>query len=155
VLDLNCGALVPMQYHPSAGWLKANGYPADLAKCVHIPRAADLPTRRNITEQPWVILHELAHAYHEQVLGFEEPRIKEAYEKYKKSGRGEKVLRSNGTRGRHYALTDAKEFFAEMTEAYFGTNDFFPFNRAELKEAEPETFALLAAIWDSPAKRKP
>jgi len=33
---------------------------------------------------------------------------------------------------------DQKEFFAEMTEACFGMNDFFPFNRAELMTAEPE-----------------
>ena len=75
VLDLTHGKLRAMQYHPSADWLKANGYSTDLVKCVHIPEAADLPTPRNITEQPWVILHELAHAYHDQVLGFEEPRI--------------------------------------------------------------------------------
>ncbi len=150
VLDLSHGKLGSMQYHPSAGWLKANGYSTDLEKCVHIPRAADLPTKRNINEQPWVILHELAHAYHDQVLGFDEPRIKEAYEKYKKSGRGDKTLLFNGKRVKHYALTNHKEFFAEMTEAYFGVNDFFPFNRAELKEAEPEIHALLTIIWESP-----
>ena len=155
VLDLSHGKLTSMQYHPSAGWLKANGYSTDLEKCVHIPRAADLPTKRNINEQPWVILHELAHAYHDQVLGFDEPRIVEAYEKYKKSGHGEKTLLYNGKRVRHYALTDHKEFFAEMTEAYFGVNDFFPFNRAELKEAEPDILALLADIWEAPAKTKP
>ena len=154
VLDLTHGTLGAMQYHPSAGWLKANGYSPDLAKCVHLPRAADLPTRRNINEQPWVILHELAHAYHDQVLGFEEPRIKEAYEKYRKSGRGEKTLLFNGKRVRHYALTNHKEFFAEMTEAYFGVNDFFPFNRAELKEAEPEILSLLSIIWESPPKKE-
>jgi hypothetical protein len=154
VLDLTHGKLSSMQYHPSAGWLKANGYSPELAKCVHIPRAADLPTRRNVNEQPWVILHELAHAYHDQVLGFEEPRIREAYEKFKKSGRGDKTLLFDGRRVRHYALTDHKEFFAEMTEAYFGVNDFFPFNRGELKEAEPEIFALLREIWDA-RKKKP
>jgi hypothetical protein len=155
VLDLTHGKLVPMQYHPSAGWLKANGYSTDLARCVHIPRAADLPTRRNINEQPWVILHELAHAYHDQVLGFDEPRIKAAYEKYKKSGRGERTLLYNGRRVRHYALANPMEFFAEMTEAYFGVNDFFPFNRAELKESEPEILALLEDIWESPGQGKP
>src|SRR5437868_8902222 len=92
VLDLTHGNLGPMQYHPDHGWLKANGYSADLEKCVHLPRAADVATARNTREQPWVILHELAHAYHDQVLDFEEPRIKEAYEKYKKSGHGEKTL---------------------------------------------------------------
>jgi hypothetical protein len=154
VLDLNCGTLRAMQYHPSAGWLKAHGYPTTLARCVHIPRAADLPTRRNINEQPWVILHELAHAYHDQVLGFEEPRIKEAYEKYRKSGHGEKVLLYNGRRVRHYALTNHKELFAEMTEAYFGVNDFFPFNRAELKEAEPEIHELLSILWEAPPRKE-
>jgi hypothetical protein len=154
VLDLTHGKLGPMQYHPDAGWLKANGYSTDLAKCVHIPRAADLPTRRNINEQPWVVLHELAHAYHDQVLGFDEPRIRDAYETYKKSGRGEKTLLYDGRRVKHYALTDHKEFFAEMTEAYFGVNDFFPFNRAELKESEPAIFELMARVWETGPKNE-
>jgi hypothetical protein len=42
------------------------------------------------------------------------------------------------------------EFFAEMTEAYFGVNDFFPFNRAELKEAEPEIYRLMVEISEKP-----
>lgn len=150
VLDLSHGKLVPMQYHPSAGWLKSNGYSEDLARCVHLPRAADLATPRNIREQPWAILHELAHAYHDQFLGFENPRIAEVYEKYKKSGHGEKSLLYDGRRVRHYGLTNPKEFFAEMTEAYFGSNDFFPFNRAELKESEPEIYELMTAVWTGP-----
>ncbi len=155
VLDLTHGNLGTMQYHPDAGWLKANGYSTDLAKCVHLPRAAELTTRELVNEQPWVILHELAHAYHDQVLGFDEPRIKEAHAKYKKSGRGEKVLHHDGTRVKHYALTDPMEFFAEMTEAYFGVNDFFPFNRAELKEHEPAIYELMMHVWESPAKPEP
>jgi hypothetical protein len=149
VLDLSHGKLTAMQYHPSAGWLKANGYAVNLAKCVHLPRAADLPTKRNINEQPWVILHELAHAYHDQVLGFDNVRVREVFEKYRKSGRGDKTLLFNGKRVRHYALTNEMEFFAEMTEAYFGVNDFFPFTRAELRESEPEIYALLKEIWES------
>jgi len=147
VLDLTHGKLRSMQYHPGADWLIENGYAADLVKCVHIPVAADLPTPRNINEQPWVILHELAHAYHDQVLGFDDPRIIKAFEQYTKSGHGDATLLYDGRRVRHYALTDHKEFFAEMTEAYFGVNDFFPFNRAELMNAEPELYALLQSIW--------
>ncbi len=158
VLDLTHGNIRSMQYHGDAGWLKANGYSTDLAKCVHIPHAAELLTKKLVNEQPWVILHELAHAYHHQVLGFDEPRIKEAYEKYKKSGRGERVLHHDGTRVKHYALTaltDPMEFFAEMTEAYFGMNDFFPFNRAELKENEPAIYELMMNVWESLAKPEP
>ncbi len=48
------------------------------------------------------------------------------------------------------------EFFAEMTESFFGVNDFYPFNHlAELKEAEPELFQLLTDIWGSPENRSP
>jgi hypothetical protein len=136
-----------MQYHPDVGWLRAHGYATNLVKCVHIPEAADLVTRRNVTEQPWVVLHELAHAYHDQVLGFEEPRILKAFEDFKRSGRGDAALRYDGTRVRHYGLVDPKEFFAEMTESYFGLDDFFPFNRAELLTAEPGIFELLQTIW--------
>ena len=153
VLDLTHGKLRSMQYHPSAEWLQENGYTTNLVKCVHIPAAADLPTPRNINEQPWAVLHELAHAYHDQVLGFEDPRIIKAYDDYKRSGHGDKTLLFNGSRVRHYALTDHKEFFAEMTEAYFGVNDFFPFNRAELLTAEPELFDLMQSIWGPVAGR--
>jgi hypothetical protein len=147
VLDLECDGLGAMQYHPNADWLAEHGYPRELAKCVHLPQAADVATRRNINEQPWVILHELAHAYHDQVLGFDEPRIAAAYDQFKASGRGDAALLYDGTRVRHYGLTDPKEFFAEMTEAYFGSNDFYPFNRAELKESEPRLYELLERIW--------
>ena len=74
-------------------------------------------------------------------------KIKQVFQNYRKSGRGEKTLLFNGSRVRHYALTDQKEFFAEMTESYFGVNDFFPFTRAELKESEPEIFELMQGIW--------
>lgn len=147
VLDLGHGKLGIMQYHPSADWLRNNGYATNLAKCVHIPVAADLATPRNINEQPWVVLHELAHAYHDQVLDFDEPRVLQAYENYKKSGHGDQTLLFDGRRVRHYALTDHKEFFAEMTESYFGVDDFFPFNRAELLTSEPEIFELMQAVW--------
>ena len=51
---------------------------------------------------------------------------------------------------RAYALTNAQEFFAETTEAFFGRNDFFPFTRDELRRHDPETFALLAKLWGAP-----
>lgn len=148
VLDLEHGDLGSMQYHPDAGWLKNNGYSEKLEKCVHLPEAADLATRRTVREQPWVILHELAHAYHDQVLSFDDLRVIKAYDHYKQGGRGDKTLLYDGRRVQHYALTNHKEFFAEMTEAYFGANDFFPFTQAELKESEPEIYEVLREIWE-------
>jgi len=146
-LDLSNGGLTAMQYHPDVGWLVENGYDRKLVHCVHIPVAAELLESEIVNVQPWCVLHELSHAYHDQILGFDDARIREAYEKYKKSGHGESVLFVAGGHVRHYALTDHKEFFAEMSESYFGSNDFFPFNRAELMTAEPEIYHLLLDIW--------
>ena len=147
VLDKSCGDLRIMQYHPSADWLESHGYPRSLEKCVHIPEAADLATRRTVAEQPWVVLHELAHAYHDQVLGFDEPRIRAAWKAFEADQRPHRTLLYDGSRVKHYGLTDHKEFFAEMTEAWFGMNDFHPFNRAEMKTDYPDIHALMADIW--------
>jgi len=136
-----------LQYHPSAGWLKGQGYDVAMAKAVHIPKAKLLISHARRNEQPWVMLHELAHAYHDQVLDFENLTILKAFEKAKASGKYESVLHIRGHQTRHYALTNHKEYFAEMTEAYFGTNDFFPFVYAEIKQSDPETFAMLEEIW--------
>jgi hypothetical protein len=146
-LDLTHGALHPMQYHPSAGWLKANGYREDLAKCVHIPDAREFLSPFENHRQPWAVLHELAHAYHDRVPGFDDARIKAAWKKFRDGGRYRSVVTTPGPMREHYALTNEREFFAEMTEAYFGTNDFYPFVAGELKQAEPEVFELMREVW--------
>ena len=155
-LDLDYGDLRIMQYHPDAGWLKAHGYSETLAKCVHIPGAEEFLSPFENHRMPWVVLHELAHGYHDQVLGFDEPRIHAAWEKFRDSGKYKSVLTSPGSMREHYGLTNQKEFFAEMTESYFGSNDFYPFVTGELKQAEPDIFALMAEIWGPlPERTKP
>ncbi|MEC7583091.1 MAG: metallopeptidase [Planctomycetota bacterium] len=136
-----------MQYHVSKNWLIKNGHDPRLAKMVHIPRARDLVSRAQIIKHPAVVLHELAHALHDQQLGFNEPRIREAYEAAKAKGSYEQVLAFNGQTVRHYALTNHMEYFAEATEAYFYRNDFYPFVRAELEKHDPKMHALLVQIW--------
>lgn len=152
-LDKSHGKLRPAQYHPSAGWLKGNGFSEKLAKCVHIPVAADFSSVNHQRVQPWSVLHELAHAYHDQVLGFDHADIRKAYVRFKESGKYDSVLHINGKKTKHYALTNEKEFFAELSESFFGHNDFFPFNRAELQREEPEIYELLATVWGV-AKKK-
>jgi len=137
------------EYHPNFGWLREHGRDPVMAKGVEFTnvRIFEAETRR----MPVFALHELAHAYHDRVLGFDEPRIVAAYERAKAGGKYEHVQRRDAQgrlkTDRAYALTDAKEYFAEATEAFFGMNDFFPFTRAELKEHDPEIFRLLAEVW--------
>jgi dipeptidyl-peptidase-4 len=139
--------LAPMQYHPSEDWLAGRGYDPRLAKKVHIPRAADLTSRGQMLKHPAVILHELAHAYHDQVLGFEDPGILAAYEQAMAAGKYEKVLLFTGDTVKHYGATNHKEYFAEATEAYFYHNDFYPFVRAELRQHDPVAYAEMERVW--------
>ena len=138
------------EYHPDRGWLKTHGYNPDKAKAVELGNAAEF--LREIHRQPVLVLHELAHAYHDQVLGFDHPEIQAAFDAAVQSGKYEKVLRWDNRRVRHYALTNHKEYFAESTEAFFGTNDFYPFVRPELREHDPEIFRVLQKVWGATEK---
>jgi hypothetical protein len=142
------------QYHPSRQWLVANGHDPRLTKKVHIPQARDLLSREQMLKHPAVILHELAHAYHDQVLGFDHPEIKAAHENAKASGAYDSVLAHTGKKVRHYGLTTPQEYFAEGTEAFFYRNDFYPFVRVELKEHDPPLHDLLVKIWERPKETK-
>jgi hypothetical protein len=154
-LDLDYPGLENMQYHPDIDWLKKQGYSENLAKCVHIPDVEDFLSPFENHRMPWVVLHELVHGYHDQMLGYDESRIKAAWKKLRDSGKYNSVLTNRWGMHEHYALTNQMEFFAEMTESYFGSNDFYPFVAGELQQAEPEVFALMAEIWGPLPQRKP
>lgn len=139
------------EYHPSAGWLRDNGRNPAMAKAVEFTniRIFEAETRR----MPNFALHELAHAYHDRFLpdGFQNAEIRAAYERAKAGGGYDKVERQDAegrkTLDKAYALVNPMEFFAETTEAYFSRNDFFPFDAAQLRAHDPETFALLGRLW--------
>lgn len=134
------------EYHPSRSWLEENGYNPDKARGVEIGNAERFLTWSKT--QPSMVLHELAHAYHDRVLGFDHPEVRSAFDRIKKSELYDSVLRANGRSEKAYALTSPQEFFAESSEAYFGTNDFYPFVRAELREHDPETAKMLERLWN-------
>jgi hypothetical protein len=136
-----------MTYHPDPGWLRAQGMNPAKARCI------ELANPRNFLkwtlEQPWMVLHELAHGYHHQFLdgGFANVEIKTRYDRAMKARRYHSVLGSNGRRQKAYAATNPMEYFAEATEAYFGTNDYYPFVRSELHRHDPRMFELLRKLW--------
>lgn len=134
-----------IHYHPDRQWLVDNGFNPDRAKCVDIGRTDHF--WHVYREQPFVLLHELAHAYHDRVLDFDDPRVIRAFEQARDSKSYDEVLKIQGRKGRHYALTNHKEYFAESTESFLGTNDFFPFVRAELEQHDPTMYRLLTEIW--------
>ncbi len=140
-------------YHPAPEWLKEHGSDPAMAKGLEI---ANLEHFISWTyEQPWMLLHELSHGYHDQFLsdGFENKDVKETWQRAMSSKRYDSVLHWNGSQAKHYGENNQMEFFAESTEAYFGQNDFYPFVNAELKTFDPETYALMVRIWGVPQKR--
>lgn len=136
-----------MAYHPDPGWLTDHGMTPKKARCVEIANARNFLSWT--LQQPWMVLHELAHAYHHQYLddGFQNAEVKAAYDRAVGAGSYERVLRYGGQEEKAYALNNPQEYFAEATEAYFGTNDFFPFIRIELRRHDPKAYAVLESAW--------
>jgi len=133
-------------YHISREWLRSRGYNPDKADGVEITHA-----ERFLEESVGpgnLMLHPLARAYHDRVLGHDHSGIKKAYAAAQKKGRYEKVLHIGGSHRRHEALQDEQAYFAEGTEAFFGTNDYYPFVRAELKIHDAALYDLLLEVWE-------
>jgi len=137
------------EYHPSREWLQANGYNPDKARCVEIGCAGKFVEWSR--QQPMMVLHELAHAYQDRVLGDDLPALRGAYEAALASGKCDAVLYQDGSTRRAYAMENVKEYFAELSESYFGTNDFYPFVRAELGKHDPQGYGVLQELWSRPA----
>jgi hypothetical protein len=138
------GASGRARYHASADWLIHSGQNPDKAKGVEF--SSDLVAVSG--EQSWLVLHEFAHAYHDIVLGFEyEPAI-DAFEAAQKAGLYGRVAHISGDMEDAYAATDVMEFFAENSEAFFGRNDYFPFNRTQLDKYDPKSARMLEAAWN-------
>ncbi|HEX4131036.1 MAG TPA: hypothetical protein VHZ24_13425 [Pirellulales bacterium] len=134
------------EYHVSADWLREHGRDPAMAKGVEFTNVDIF--EREVKRMPVFVLHELAHAYHDLVLGFDHPGIEAAYRHAVESKSYESVLRDGNRKDRAYAITNTHEYFAENTEAYFGMNDFYPTNRAELERHDPEMFRLLGRLWN-------
>lgn len=136
-----------MCYHPDAGWLRENGMNPDKAGAVEIANAANFLTWT--IDQPWMVLHELAHGYHHRFLdgGFDNAEVLACFEESMAERRYDEVQRISGRTERAYAATNQMEYFAEASEALFGANDFYPFVRSELLQHDPDFHALLEKLW--------
>ena len=135
-----------MVYHPSAEWLQKNGYNPAKAKAIEIANVSNFISWTET--QPWHLLHELAHAYHDRVIGKDFAPIVRAYNNAVNSGLYRQVARNRGDKlWEAYALKNRSEYFAELSEAYFGENDFYPFNRRELAAYDRQGYRAIEQAW--------
>ena len=137
------------EFHTSAAWLKEHGINPEKVGNVDLSNAGHFLdwSQKN---QPWMVLHELAHARHLVVLGDGHAGVQAAYDHAVAARLYERVKYSDGTEKKAYALGNAKEYYAELSEAYFGKNDFFPFNREELKAFDSVGHRLMVDTWGLP-----
>jgi hypothetical protein len=141
------------EFHVSRTWLEQNGYNPAKAGGIEISNSLNF-LNWSRAEQPCMVLHELAHAYHFLVLGERHPEIAAAYRQAVERKSYESVDFFGGGKRRAYALVDEKEYFAELSEAYFGRNDYYPFTRADLRRHDPVGHELMQRLWGKPASRE-
>ena len=140
------------EYHGGLAWVKQVGREIALAKAIEFTNVDRFEPE--IRRMPVLVLHELAHAYHDQVIpgGYQNKAILGAFQKAKAAGTYDAVKRWTGEKyadkpSKAYAMNNQMEYFAESTESYFDRNDFEPFNRAELLAKDPDMLKVVEKIW--------
>jgi len=135
-------------YHSDLGTLMENGNQVRKYRSVEISNAAKYLEYRQW--QPLFLLHELAHAYHD-FLSHDLPDVLKTYQRAMKA----KLYHSvpcvpeiGPSPRRAYAAMNHAEYFAELTEAYFGQCDYFPYNRDELEEYDYDGYTLVNTLWN-------
>lgn len=138
--------------HWSPGWLKANGVLAEKVGGVEIINPGDFLNWRR--DQPYMLFHELAHAIHWRLAKLD-PEIDAAFAQAMKAKLYDAVARNTvpgGETVKAYAATNSHEYFAELSEAYFAVNDFFPYTRGQLAKHDPRGLAMIERVWNLSAE---
>jgi len=135
-----------MVFHPSADWLRQNGYNVDKAGNVEIGNLAHFISWQE--QQPSMVLHELSHAWEFRFADeASKKELEAAFAAAQASGKYEQVDHYDHVKRRAYAMNNSHEYFAEICEAYFGKNDFYPFVRSDLLEFDPQGYRLVEHAW--------
>jgi acetyl esterase/lipase len=130
------GRTAAYQYHPGLDWLKKMDFNPEKVKCVEYGNAFSL-ARRNLNSGVSVLLHEYAHSYHDQTLGFEHAEVMAAYKR---------CVEGDTYPKRDWVKSDHKEFFAGATTRYHGTKA----EREALVQRDPILARLMLKIWGKP-----
>ena len=144
-------------YHTWAGYPESIGDLKEKGKCVEITNYSNYISWSD-QNQPLMVLHELCHLYHDQGLGGDRNQeINKAYKNAKDNGlyttgwyraNTKYTSQSQWTKTTDvYCMVTVWEYFAELCEAYWGENDYYPFNYEQLKEHDPVGFAMMESIW--------
>jgi hypothetical protein len=132
-----------IQYHRDVKWLKKNGYDPKKEGAIEIT-AVDFLNRKG--KDTLVLLPMLAFGYSFRVLGGHNKTIQDAYESAKLAELytlQDYIIKDN----KRFRLRDAEQYFAVLTQAYFGTLNDMPHNRKELQIYDPKGYAMVEELW--------
>ncbi len=158
-------------YHATDGqrWLRDHGMSEQKAGCVEIYSAEDYLQSRLLWGSGGLVLHELAHAYHDKMCegGFACAAVVAAYQETMCHGRydccpsvhgPQSQLITDGQQLKAYACTNCKEYFAELSVSFLSPtgrdeskcefNKWFPHNRQQLSAHDPVAFEVLLRLWE-------
>lgn len=105
---------------------------------------------------PGFLLHEMAHAIHDQLLGYDEPSVKTAYQRALDGKLYDavqtRIFDEHGQlrveRRPAYARTNDLEYFAELSVAYFDQGNWsYPKTRDDLADHDPGGYVLMDSFW--------
>lgn len=93
-------------------------------------------------------LHEVAHAYQYQKLGRSNSEVESAFTNAIFNG-----LYAEGETGLSiekgaYASYSPQEYFAELSSIYFGSIEYYPYNRMDLAKYDPVGYAMIEKVWN-------
>ena len=129
------GRTPTFHYHPGLDWLQKMDFHPGKHKCVEYSKAEALANKRKGSAK--TLLHELAHAYHDQILTFDDTDVLAAYKR---------CVEGTAYPEGDWVKSDHKEFFAGVTTRYFGTKE----ERQALVERDPILAKKLQKIWGNP-----
>jgi len=98
---------------------------------------------QHVEGAPAIVLHELAHAWHDLQLGFDNEEILAAYQ----NAIDLNLYAGPSVEPPHYATTNEREYFAVLTEAWFWLDSDFPSNRVELLSHDPVGAEVVERAW--------
>lgn len=153
--DFRPGENAQIPFHDDADWLRKYNMNPTMEWGVHIINPFNIiHSSKHFYWQPHVLLHELSHGLNLRIMtkqeqldvtiAFENAKAKKLYRnverKWINTGKSE-------TQRIAYAMSNEGEYFAELTEAYFGFNETFPFDRKQLENYDPTGFKLIKESW--------
>ena len=103
--------------------------------------------------KPWGMLHELTHAYHQFFIKHNFAPIVQAYENIKKTNLHNPKF-DKRVKGSGYPTKNKKEYFSELTVAYFAKKLFYPHTRSELAEYDPIGYCAVVSAWGLKGKQQ-